>query len=306
MRAHLAMLAYAAMIAGSFSLGALAAPHLEPAVLNAIRTGAAALLMGAILWLRPGALRRIPPAPWRFLVLGGLMAAYFVLMFMALRITDPVSTSAVFTLIPIMAAVFGFFLLGHRTRGVAWASLIVSAVGALWVIFRADLGRVLAFEIGQGEALFFVGCICQALYAPLVRRFNRGESAFESTVWTLFGCAICLLPFALPDLAATDWSGVGWTVWMAIAYLTICSTALSFLLLQYGSMRLPAAKVFPYSYLIPSFVILIEAMLGHGWAPAIVAVGAAITVMGLVIMMSTRDPIEKRRPEAGSPSGTRS
>lgn len=284
------MLAYAALIAGSFSFGALAAPHLEPAVLNAIRTVAASLLMGAFLWLRPGAVRRIPPAPWRFLLLGGLMAAYFVLMFVALRMTDPVSTSAVFTLIPIMAAVFGLFLLGQRTRALAWASLVVSAIGALWVIFRADLARALAFEIGRGEALFFIGCVGQALYAPLVRRLNRGENAMESTVWTLIGCAVCLLPLALADLAATHWTGIGWTVWLAIAYLTVGSTALSFLLLQYASLRLPAAKVFPYAYLIPSFVIVIEAMLGHGWASAAVAAGAVITVMGLVIMMSTRDP----------------
>ena len=289
MRAHLAMLAYAVLIAGSFSFGALAAPHVEPAALNAVRFLAATLLMGGILWLRPGARRRIPPALWRFLLLGSLMAAYFVLMFVALRITDPVSTSAVFTLIPMMTAVFGYLLLGQRTRGLVWASLVISAVGALWVIFRADLARALAFEVGRGEALFFVGCVCQALYAPLVRRLNRGEGVFEFTVWTLAGCTACLALFALPDIAATDWAGLGWTVWLAIAYLTVCSTALSFLLLQYASMHLPAAKVFPYGYLIPSIVIVIEAMLGHGWASAAVAAGAVVTVLGLVIMVSTPD-----------------
>ena len=35
--AHLAMLGYALIIAGSFSFGALAAPYVPPAVLNAVR-----------------------------------------------------------------------------------------------------------------------------------------------------------------------------------------------------------------------------------------------------------------------------
>ena len=41
-------------------------------------------------------------------ILGGLLAGYFILMFEALRLTDPVSTGAVFTLTPIMSAGFGW------------------------------------------------------------------------------------------------------------------------------------------------------------------------------------------------------
>lgn len=286
--AHLAMLGYSLIIAGSFSFGALAAPHIAPLALNAIRFLAATVLMGGALYLFGGA-RRIPEAPWRFLVLGALMGAYFVLMFVALRITDPVSTGAVFTLIPLMAAVFGYFILGQRTRPVVWAGLLVAAMGALWVIFRGDLSRALAFRVGAGEAIFFVGCACQALYAPLVRLLNRGEGVFEFTVWTLAGCAICVTLFAVPDLVAVDWRGLGPVVWAAMAYLTIGATAISFLLLQYGSMHLPAAKVFPYGYLIPSFVIVFEAMLGHGWTQGAVAVGAAISVIGLIVLVRAPD-----------------
>lgn len=286
--AHLAMLGYALLIAGSFSFGSLAAPHMPSAVLNMVRFVAATILMGAVLAGSGGSLR-VPAAPWRFLLLGALMAAYFVLMFVALRLTDPVSTSAVFTLIPLLAAVFGFFILGQRTRLVVWAGLLIAAFGALWVIFRADLARALAFRVGEGEAIFFVGCVCQALYAPLVRLLNRGESILEFTVWTLAACTICVSVFGIPQLGAVDWAGLDSVVWLAIAYLTVAATAISFFLLQYGSMHLPAAKVFPYGYLIPSFVILIEATLGHGWAAGIVAIGAVISVLGLAVLLLARD-----------------
>ena len=53
---------------------------------------------------------------------------------------------------------------------------------------------------------------------------------------------------------------------------------------SFGSLHLPAAKVFPYAYLIPSFVIVIEALLGHGWTTGIVAIGAVISVVGLAIL----------------------
>jgi drug/metabolite transporter (DMT)-like permease len=282
------MLLYALIIAGSISLGALAAPHLPPAVLNALRFLAATVLMGSALALS-GGWRGPPAAPWRFLVLGALMGTYFVSMFVALRITDPVSTGAVFTLIPLLAAAFGWFILKQRTPLAVWLGLLVAALGALWVIFRADLTRALAFDIGEGEVIFFGGCVCQALYAPLVRLLNRGETVFEFTVWTLAGCTVFTAAFALPDLGQVDWSGIDTTVWLVVTYLTVLATGVSFFLLQYGSLHLPASKVFPYGYLTPTFVIVFEAMLGKGWAPAGVAVGAVVTVLGLVLLLSTRD-----------------
>jgi drug/metabolite transporter (DMT)-like permease len=283
--AHLAMFAYALIIAGSFSFGALAAPYVPSAVLNLVRFLAATALMGGLLFATRGTLR--PPAGlWRFLLLGGLMAAYFVLMFIALGLTDPVSTGAVFTLIPLMAAVFGLILLGQRTRPIVWTGLVIAAIGALWVIFRGDAKRLLEFHVGAGEAIFFVGCVCQAIYAPLVKLLSRGESVFEFTVWTLAGCTLCLVPFAIPQLVTTEGASIGWVVWSAIAYLAICATALSFFLLQYASMHLPAAKVFPYGYLTPSFVIVLEMVLGHGLVSPAVTAGAIVTVFGLVVIVA--------------------
>jgi drug/metabolite transporter (DMT)-like permease len=52
-------------------------------------------------------------------VLGGLFAVYFVTMFEGLKTAPPVSASAVFTLTPIMSALFGWVLL---RQGVTRAS----------------------------------------------------------------------------------------------------------------------------------------------------------------------------------------
>ena len=47
--------------------------------------------------------------------MGALMAVYFVTMFIALTMTLPVATSAVFTLVPLMTAGTAWFLLGQRS-----------------------------------------------------------------------------------------------------------------------------------------------------------------------------------------------
>jgi drug/metabolite transporter (DMT)-like permease len=284
-RGHAAMLLFAALIAGSFSLGKQAAPHIDPAALSAARFAlATALMAGVTAALGRSARRAHFRAPWRFLLLGGLLSVYFVLMFVALRIADPVSTGAVFTLIPAMSAAFGWIFMRQRTAPRAALALAVGAAGAASVIFRGDPARIAAFEIGRGEAIFFVGCVAHALYAPLVPRLNRGEPVTSFTLGVLIAAAVLLAVWGAPAIAATDWAALPAVVWIAIGYLAAATTALTFFLLQYAAMRLPAGKVMAYGYLTPAFIVLYEGLAGRGWPPAPVWAGVAVTGAALAVL----------------------
>lgn len=284
LRGHLAMIFFAALISGSFSLGSMAMPHMQPAALNAMRFLLASLVMGAIAF---ALYRRLPvpeAAPWRFGILGLLMAIYFVSMFTALKITDPVSTGAVFTLIPIMSAAFGFIFLRQTVRPIVLLSLLIAGCGSIWVIFRADLDAILSFDVGPGETIFFFGCICHAAYAPLVKKFNRREPVVLTTYWTTVATFLAVAIFGAGEIVSTDWMNLPPVVWTAILYLAVFTSAGTFFMVQYASMRLPASKVLSYGYLIPVFIIVYEGMLGHGWANMAVLAGAVVTVLGLVVV----------------------
>lgn len=281
---HAAALLFSVLIAGSFSIGHLAAPHIGAAALSALRFAIAfALMFGLLLAMRGGRVA-LPVAAWRYGILGGLMGIYFVTMFVALKITAPVTTGAMFTLIPLMSAGFGLVFLGQRTGPLVLASLLIAAAGALWVIFRADLTALASLAIGRGEAIFFFGCAAHAAYAPLVRRLNRGEKVLEFTAWTILGSLVVVGIYATPELVSTHFDGLPPIVWAAVIYLSVVTTAGTFLLIQFASMRLPASKVLAYGYLTPSFIILIEGFIGHGWAPPSVMAGAAVTACALAVM----------------------
>ncbi len=143
------------------------------------------------------------------------------------------------------------------------------------MIFRGDLATALRFQIGRGgEVIYFIGCIAHALYIPLLRALNRGESGLTFTFGVLVGGGTLILGVAgTPEIIATDWSALKPVVWVTLAYLVIASTAISFYLLSFASMRLTSAKVMAYSYLTPpSWVILWELGLGHGAPPPPLAV----------------------------------
>lgn len=292
LRGHAAMLLFSALVAGSFSLGAMAANEIAPAALNAARFWIAALVIGLAVMMRGGVPRTALLAPWRYALLGGLFAIYFVLMFEGLKTAAPVSAAAVFTLTPIMSGVFGYALLRQITTPRMAFALAVGAAGALWVIFRADLSAFMAFELGRGEIIYFFGCVSHAIYTPMVRKMNRGEPAVVFTFGMLIAGAVLLTLWGWRDLVATPWTDLPGIVWVTLIYVSIFASAATFVLLQFATLRLPSAKVMAYTYLTPSWVILWEVALGNGLPPGLVGVGVGLTIVALSLLLRDDDRLK--------------
>ena len=286
---HLAMLVFSALVAGSFSLGSLIANKIAPEAITAARFLIASVVIGVAAGMTTGLTRSAARAPWRYVVLGGLFASYFVLMFHGLKTAPPVSAAAVFTLTPVLSALAGWVLLRQITTPRMALALTVGATGALWVIFRADWQAFAAFEIGGGEIIYFWGCVAHAIYTPMVRKLNRGEPAVVFTFGTLVAGCVLLTLYGWSDICATDWANLPLIVWVGLLYVSIFATAVSFVLVQFAALRLPSAKVMAYTYLTPSWVILWEVALGQQWPNSIVFVGALLTVIALVLLLKAHD-----------------
>lgn len=284
-RGHLAMLAFSALVAGSFSLGGMTAGELSPSALNAVRFAIATCVLGAAAVATGGVGRATFSAPWRYLVLGGLLGVYFVLMFEGLKTAPPVSAAAVFTLAPVIAAGFGYILLRQITTLWMALALVIGAIGALWVIFRADVSALMAFEIGTGEAIYFFGVVAHAVYTPMVRFLNRGERPLEFAFCTTFAGMVLIGAWGFDDMVAADWSALRPLVWITILYTAICASSMTFVLVQYATLRLPSSKVMAYTYLTPSWVILWEVAFGRDVPQLIVLGGVALSICALVMLL---------------------
>lgn len=282
----MAMLLFSALVAGSFSLGSQAANLIDPAAITAARfVIAAGVIAGVALVAGPGLPRAAFRAPWRYLLLGGIFASYFVLMFEGLKTAAPVSAAAVFTLTPLMAAGFGWLLMRQRMTLRIAGALALGGAGALWVIFRGDLAALARLQFGRGEAIYLLGCAAHALYTPLVRRLNRGESPVVFTFGTLAAGALLLLVWGAPAIRATDWAHLPGIVWVTLLYVAVIASAVTFVLVQYATLRLPAAKVMAYTYLTPVWVIVLEAALGQGLPGGIILPGVVATLVALAMLL---------------------
>ncbi len=282
-RAHLAMLTFSLLVSLSFFWGHIVAPDIDPGALMAARFA----LAGLVIWgfLRAFGMRPIWHAPWRFLLTGGAMALYFITMFEALRLTTAVSTAAVFTLTPIWAAGFGLVILGQRTGPGVLIALAIGAAGALWVIFRADLAALMAFQIGRGEAIFMIGVLAHGAVPALIKKTCSDISPLHSTFGTVCGAFVVTAIYAAPAVASTSWLALRAEVWGVLLYLVVFATAATFFLMQYASTRLPGPKVMAYTFLVPSWVLFWEIATRDEWPALGVALGVGGTILALLLLL---------------------
>lgn len=284
-RGHLAMLGFSALVAGSFTFGARVANLVDPAALTLLRFILAALVMMAILRLSRLSLRQGLKGGARWLIPGAVYAGYFVLMFEGLKTASPLASAAVFTLSPLLSAGFGWWLLRQGLTGRMALALAIGAIGALWVIFRGDLSAALQLEVGRGELIYFLGCIIHAALPALMRKLSRGEPPMLATTLMLLGGLVVLAPWALPKALATDWLNQPAIVWWTLLYTAVATTAMTSMLMQYASQKLPGAKVMAYTYLVPGWVIGWELAFGAKAPPGLVAGGVVITILALLLLL---------------------
>lgn len=267
-------------------MGSRIANEIDPAALTMARFFIAVIACAALAQTVGGGFKRQHfQAPWRWLAFGLIYAIYFVMMFEGLKTADPVATSAVFTLQPILSGIIGYIALRQiMTRRMA-AALAIGAAGALWVIFRADMAALMRFDVGKGEFLFFIGSVFHAALPVMVRLNMRGEPPLVGTTLMLAGGALVLMPWALGPFLAADWGGFSGLGWFTLLYLALIASAVTTLLMAFASQRLPGAKVMAYTYLVPSWVICWEIAMGGAVPSAMILIGVALTIIALLLLL---------------------
>lgn len=288
-RGHFAMLTFSILVAGSFVFGVRIANLAEPAAINSARFIIAAILIGIYMWANPTIKAAdfilLKFKPWRYIVLSSIFVSYFIFMFEGLKTAETVSSSVIFTLIPIMTAVLGYVILRQVITKRMATALLIGSIGAVWVVFRADISNLLAFNVGKGEMIYFVGCVFHAAFIPLSRKFNHGEKPIITTFAILVVGGVIMAIFGYEGLLSVDWFHMPSIFWIGLLYLGVLASAVTFFLIQYAALVLPSGKVMAYNFLTPVWVILVEVVLGKGWPPMLVSAGVALAFIALMLLL---------------------
>ncbi len=287
-RVHLLMLLCAALVSASFPVGAAISHDLDPGVLTLIRFFAASLLFAPLIWFRHG-LGVSFAALARYSIISAALVIFFWCMFLSLRYTTALNTSAIFTLVPSLSGLYAMILNRERLGRARLVALFLGLIGALWIIFRGDLNLLTSLAWNRGDLIFFVGCLFMGFYTPLVRLLHRGEPMLVMAFWIMVTGTLWLFLLAGPKLVLVSWGDVSINVWLGIGYLAVFSTIVTFFLTQYGILFLGPTRVMAYSYLYPALVLLLDLLFGGPLPELKILPGIVIVLSAMVVVQQMEE-----------------
>ena len=282
---HMAMLLFSLLVSGSFVLGSIIANLISPDLVTFLRFLIAFIAIAILILYQSKFCFLKYLSIGRSLILGALISIYFITMFEGLKTASSTSMAIVFTLTPLLAGFFDLIFSNRVMSKKVWITVVVAAIGALWIIFDGNIQNFINFKVGYGEKLFFIGCICHALYAALIPKFNNGEPAIIQTFGTLISGIIILGLFSNKEIIYHSWIDFPVIVLLTILYLAIFATAASFFLIQYSAVRLSSIKVMAYTYAVPIWVVLLQIIFLQQLPNTITFVGAFVILVSLLILL---------------------
>jgi len=283
---HTLMLIAIILAASSFPVGAAITNDLPPEILMFLRFFLAAILFAPIVFIKYGIMPPSKQSFFFYIILSIPLVVFFWCMFESLRYTSVLNTGAIYTIVPSITAIFAFIVNREVTGKIRILGLIIGTIGALWIVFRGNIDSFLGLKLNYGDLIFIIGSLFLGLYNPLVKRFHRNEPMVLMTFWILLFGSLWLLLASVRDIMYIDWVNIKQNVYYGILYLALFSTLITFMVINFSTIRIGATKVAAYGFLTPVIVIVLSLLLG-------LEPFELITVPGLLLIIAAMFIIQR-------------
>lgn len=237
-QAYLALVAAGVLWGASFLMGKVALDEIGPTWLIAVRFAmASAVLLPLVAWRSGGVRVRMTGRDWALVVVGAALAGpvVFVLQFEGLARTTASSAALLVAVAPPALAVAAALVDGERADRATWTAVALSAAGVVLLVGAPGAGRTLL-----GDALCVVSMLGAVAWTLLSRRLARRIGALAATAWQF--AAGTLLVTALAVVREGAMPAVSLPVWGALTFLGVGCTAITFVLWNWGVLRVEAAR----------------------------------------------------------------
>ncbi len=263
---------------------------LSPSLLAALRIGLASLFFLVPL-VRAIMLRQISGRDLLLMLLLGQLAfsLYFWMQYTGVQQTSAsIASILVVGLIPTFTALLEPVFGRMRLALPLFAALLLGLAGVILIVLQQPI--VIAFRSG-----FLFGTLCLlgnafsfALYSHLSKRWLRVMSPVVLTGGTMLSGALGLLLLTLLNPAQNHWQDVAMlspAQWLALLFLVIVCSVLSYFAYNIALSKLDAARVAVYIYFEPVVTVLLGVtLLGEQltWQSVL----GSLTIAGSIVLVS--------------------
>lgn len=255
-KAHLALLGANIIYGANFLIAKGLMPEkFNPSALVLLRIFAA----GVLFWIvKQFVKEKIEKKDFILLAVCGLfgISTNMLLFFHGLSLTSPIDASIIMTTTPVIVLILSAFILKERITTNKYLGILIGGLGAVILILYGKTAEGTSSFLGN--LFVFLNACSYGLYLVLVKPLMRKYKPVTVISWVFLFGLIFVFPIGIGDLITTDFSTFTTNTYLALAFVIICTTFLTYLFNIYALSYVPPSVNGSYIYLQPvlSFIIV--------------------------------------------------
>ena len=155
--------------------------------------------------------------------------------------------------------------------------------GAMVLAAESGFGSSFGSETLLGDGITLASVIGYAVWVVTAKKIIAKYDTITICYFNFLTSAVCLLPFAFYAVPRVDWSHVGWAGWAGLAFMSVCSSVIGYLIYFWALRHMEASRVAATVYIEPIMAMLLAIMILGERLTAHLLIGSVLILGGVYI-----------------------
>ncbi len=195
-------------------------------------------------------------------------------------------------IVPLWIVVFTLFN-GEKLPSVAYAGILLG-FGGICIVFYDHLKDFLNSGFRFGIMLSVAASISWALGSVYTKKYSSGFNPYFSMGLQMAISSLVLFCITGVTGQTISLSAIPVNGWLAVIYLVLVGSVLTFIAFVYVLQHLPASQASIYAYINPVVALLLGVIIFNEKINMYVATGGAVTIAGVYLVNNS---FKKKLPE---------
>ena len=187
------------------------------------------------------------------------------------------------SIFPLWLVIIGLFTASGRIPSKAIFGLLLGFAGVC-IIFYDHLHDFLNPEFRLGILFSLIATWTWAFGTIYTKKHALNFNPYFSLGLQMAISGLVLITFTKVTGNAIPLLKIPWQSWVAISYLVIFGSIISFIAYLYALQNLPTAQVSIYAYINPVVAVLLSWMIFHESLTIFIVLGGAVTLFGVYVV----------------------
>jgi drug/metabolite transporter (DMT)-like permease len=287
-RAHLALIFAGLLFGANYWIAKSTMPAFTPFQVVGFRIGIVTFVFWMLGVFFPEK-KPIAPRDMVKIIFAGILGVTVnqVFFFRGLQFSSPIEASILHTLSPLLVALFAISILKEKVSLRKFVGIAAGLTGALIIVTS---GKPIDFSNihFKGNLFILLNISVYSLYLIIIKPVMEKYEPIQVLRYVFLAGFVTYLPIGVYHFKQFSWSLPNTENWLALLYVVVGTTLLTYLLIVFAIKRLPATTIGFYIYLQPFIASSIGYVFGFEHLTLAVIVAAAFLFAGVWLVIGDK------------------